>query len=169
MESQYDERSGEIGAGFYVERRKFFTMPLDALYQKIILEHFRNPRNFGKLTGPVSSARHENPSCGDQLDLQISLDAQHIQDIKFYGHGCALSQASASMMTELVRGKTVVEAREASASFLQMLAGEGEIKVELGDLTMLAGVKQFPARVQCAVLAWKALESCLEQAGFKEK
>lgn len=144
-------------------------MSLDALYQEIILEHFKNPRNFGKLTGPVSNARHENPSCGDQLDLQIFLDAQHIQRIKFYGHGCALSQASASMMTELVKGKTAVEAREASASFLQMLMGEGEAKATLGDLAVFAGVKQFPARVKCAMLAWKALESCLKQAEGEEK
>jgi len=143
-------------------------MPLDALYQEIILNHFKNPRNFGKLDGPFTGAHHENPSCGDQLDLQLSLDVQQrINQIKFYGRGCAISQSSASMMTEFVKNKTVAEACEAIASFFHLLTGEGEAKVELGDLAALAGVKQFPVRVKCATLAWKALESCLEQAGPK--
>ena len=143
-------------------------MPLDALYQEIILNHFKSPRNFGKLNGPFTGAHHENPSCGDQLDLQLSLDVQQrINQIKFYGRGCAISQSSASMMTEFVKNKTVAEACEAIASFFHLLTGEGEAKVELGDLAALAGVKQFPVRVKCATLAWKALESCLEQAGPK--
>lgn len=140
-------------------------MSLDALYQEIILDHFRSPRNFGKLDGPATSAHHENPSCGDQLDLQVVIDdEQRIGKIKFYGRGCAISQSSASMMTELVKGKTVAEVREAIASFKHMLTGEGEARVDLGDLEALAGVKQFPVRVKCATLAWKALESCLDQA-----
>jgi len=141
-------------------------MSLDALYQKIILDHFKNPRNFGKLDGPFTGAHHENPSCGDQLDLQVSLDVQQriIDQIKFYGRGCAISQSSASMMTELVQGKTVAEAREAIDSFMHMLTGEGEAKVDLGDLEALSGVKQFPVRVKCATLAWKALESCLQHS-----
>ena len=143
-------------------------MPLDALYQQVILDHFKNPRNFGKLDGPAMRARHENPVCGDQLDLQVSIDTQQrIAQIKFYGRGCAISQSSASLMTELVKDKTVVEAREIMMSFFHMLTGEGEARVKLGDLEALAGVKQFPARVQCATLAWKALESCLDQAGSK--
>lgn len=140
-------------------------MSLDALYQEIILDHFKNPRNFGKLDGLAAGVHHDNPSCGDQLDLQVSIDAQHcIDQIKFHGRGCAISQSSASMMTELVKGKTVAEARETIASFYHLLTGEGEAKVALGDLEALAGVKQFPVRVKCATLAWKALESCLEQA-----
>jgi nitrogen fixation NifU-like protein len=145
-------------------------MSLDALYQEIILDHFKSPRNFGKLDGPATGVHHENPSCGDQLDLQVSIDAQNrIDQIKFYGRGCAISQSSASMMTELVKGKTVAEAREAIASFFHLLTGEGEAKVDLGDLEALAGVKQFPVRVKCATLAWKALESCLQQAEAKWK
>jgi len=140
-------------------------MSLDALYQKIILDHFKNPRNFGKLAGPATGAHHENPSCGDQLDLQVEIDEQQrIDKIKFYGRGCAISQSSASMMTELVKGKTVAEVRDAIASFMHMLTGEGEAKIDLGDLAALAGVKQFPVRVKCATLAWKALENCLQQA-----
>ncbi len=140
-------------------------MSLDALYQEIILDHFKSPRNFGKLDGPVTGVHHENPSCGDQLDLQVVIDdQQRIDKIKFYGRGCAISQSSASMMTELVKGKTVAEARDAIASFKHMLTGEGEAKVDLGDLEALSGVKQFPVRVKCATLAWKALESCLDQA-----
>ncbi|MGH7451497.1 MAG: Fe-S cluster assembly sulfur transfer protein SufU, partial [bacterium] len=93
-------------------------MSLDALYQEIILDHFKNPRNFGKLDGPATGVHHENPSCGDQLDLQVAIDdQQRISKIKFYGRGCAISQSSASMMTELVKGKTVAEAREVIESF----------------------------------------------------
>jgi nitrogen fixation NifU-like protein len=140
-------------------------MSLDTLYQEIILDHFRSPRNFGKLAGPATGVHHENPSCGDQLDLQVVIDEQQrIHLIKFYGRGCAISQSSASMMTELVKGKTVAEAREAIDSFKHMLTGEGEAKVDLGDLEALSGVKQFPLRVKCATLAWKALESCLQNA-----
>jgi len=143
-------------------------MPLDALYQEIILKHFKNPRNFGKLDGPFTGAHHENPFCGDQLDLQVSIDAQQrIAQIKFYGRGCAISQSSASMMTELVKDKTIAEARDAIASFFHMLTDDGGAKVDLGDLAALAGVKQFPVRVKCATLAWKALESCLEQVAPK--
>ena len=140
------------------------AMPLDALYQEIIIRHFKNPRNFGKLDGPAMSAHQENPSCGDQLDLQVVIDElQRISQIKFHGRGCAISQSSASMMTELVKDKTIAEVRDAIASFMHMLTGEGEAKVNLGDLAALAGVKQFPVRVKCATLAWKALESCLQQ------
>jgi nitrogen fixation NifU-like protein len=144
-------------------------MPLDALYQEIILDHFKNPRNFGKLDGSFTGAHHENPSCGDQLDLQVSLDGQQriINQIKFYGRGCVISQASASMMTELVKGKTVVEARAAIASFLHMLTGEDEASVALGELEALSGLRQFPMRVKCATLAWKALESCLQPAAVQ--
>jgi nitrogen fixation NifU-like protein len=143
-------------------------MSLEALYQEIILDHYRSPRNFGKLEGPVTGVHHENPSCGDQLDLQIVIDdQQRIAEIKFHGRGCAISQASASMMTELVKGKTIREARDAIESFKHMLTGEGEVKVDLGDLEALSGVKQFPVRVKCATLAWTALDSCLKQV--KEK
>jgi nitrogen fixation NifU-like protein len=146
----------------------FPHMPLDVLYQRIILDHFKNPRNFGKLDAPSITARHENPSCGDQLDLQVAIDAQQrIHQIKFHGRGCAVSLATASMMTEWVQGKTVAEARDAIASFFHMLTGEGEAKVDLGDLAALAGVKQFPVRLKCATLAWKALESCLQQGEEK--
>jgi nitrogen fixation NifU-like protein len=141
-------------------------MSLGALYQQIILDHFKNPRNFGKLDGPSAAVHHENPSCGDQMDLQVVIDAQQhrIAQIKFYGRGCVVSQSSASMMTELVKGKTAAEAREAMASFTHLLTGEGEAKADLGDLEALSGVRQFPVRVKCATLAWKALEMCLQQA-----
>jgi nitrogen fixation NifU-like protein len=137
-------------------------MPLEALYQKIIMDHSKNPRNFGKIPGPAISVYHENPSCGDRIDLQVIIDdEQRLAQIKFYGRGCAISQSSASMMTELVKGKTVDEAREAIQSFKRMLAGAGESKIDLGDLAALSGVKQFPVRVKCAMLAWTALEDCL--------
>ena len=141
-------------------------MSLESLYQEIILDHYRSPRNFGKLDQPASAVHHENPSCGDLIDVQIAVDEQQrIVDIKFNGRGCAISQASASMMTEAVKGKSAGDARNLIAAFRNMFTGEAPeaaAGVELGDLEALEGVKKFPTRVKCATLAWGALEKCLE-------
>lgn len=147
-------------------------MSLESLYQEIILEHYKSPRNFGKLDRPASVVHHENPSCGDQIELQIAVDDDaSIVDIKFYGRGCAISQASASMMTEAVKGRSLAAARQIIAGFKKMLVGEDEPGAEaeeaqsdLGDLEALGGVKKFPTRVKCATLAWGALEKCIEQS-----
>jgi nitrogen fixation NifU-like protein len=143
-------------------------MSLDTLYQTIIMEHYKNPRNFGKLQAPTTSVHHENPVCGDHIELQLTIDdAQRIAQIKFYGRGCAISQASASMMTEFVKGRFVSEARAAIRNLKHMLNGEEDDKINLGNLQAFSGVRQFPVRVKCATLAWTALESCLQQAEEK--
>lgn len=151
-------------------------MSLESLYQEIILEHYKSPRNFGKLDRPASVVHHENPSCGDIIELQVAIDDDaNIVDIKFHGHGCAISQASASMMTEAVKGKSRAAARRIIKGFRHMLTGEGESQeesgtapVDLGDLEALAGVRKFPTRVKCAILAWGALEKCLEQGELQK-
>ncbi len=139
-------------------------MSLDALYQEIILEHYKNPRNFGKLDESRTKAHYENPSCGDQIDLQILInDDNVVEDIRFQGRGCAISQASASLMTEAVKGKRLDEVEKIIESFTSLMTGEGEITVDLGDLEALEGVKKFPVRVKCAMLSWTALKSLLER------
>ncbi|RMD96165.1 MAG: SUF system NifU family Fe-S cluster assembly protein [Calditrichaeota bacterium] len=139
-------------------------MSLDALYQEIILDHYKNPRNFNKLDESREKAHFENPSCGDQIDLQIWVDENRVvQDIRFYGRGCAISQASASLMTEMVKGKTIDEVKDYIESFHSLVTGEGEITVDLGDLEALAGVRKFPVRVKCAMLGWTALKSLIKQ------
>lgn len=139
-------------------------MSLDSLYQETILDHYKNPRNQGVLNDAQASIHQENPSCGDQIDLRLVLDADNrIQTIKFVGHGCAISQASASMMTEAVEGKTLSEVREIIDNFRRMLLSQGKLTVDLGDLEALEGVKKFPVRVKCATLAWTALEKLLQQ------
>ncbi|MHB8627688.1 MAG: Fe-S cluster assembly sulfur transfer protein SufU [Aggregatilineales bacterium] len=136
-------------------------MSLDALYQEVILDHYKNPYNYGTLPG-APLVHQENPSCGDQIDLQLIVGAdQHIQAIKFTGQGCAISRASASMMTQVVEGKTVEEARRLIAEFQQMLINDADVPDELGDLEALRGVRQFPVRIKCATLAWHALQILL--------
>ncbi len=137
-------------------------MSLDSLYQESILDHCKNPRNYGAIDGPKVAIHQENPSCGDQIDLQLVLDdAELIQDIKFTGHGCAISQASASMMTLAVTGKTRNEARSAVQTFRAMITKGEALTDDLEELEALQGVRKFPVRVKCAMLAWNALESLL--------
>ena len=136
---------------------------LDSLYQEIILEHYKSPRNFGKLENPDAKIHSNNPSCGDELELQILVRNQKIEEIKFCGRGCAISQASASMMTDMVKGKTLPEAQKIAQSFHALVTGDGEPECDLGDLEALAGVKKFPIRVKCATLAWAALNDILEK------
>lgn len=139
-------------------------MSLDSLYQEVILDHYKNPHHYGTLPG-APLIHEENPSCGDQIDLQMIVGAdQRIQAIKFTGQGCAISRASASMMTEVVEGKTVDEARQLIAEFQQMLMNDADVSDELGDLEALRGVRQFPVRVKCATLAWHALQALLPDA-----
>jgi len=139
------------------------SMSLDSLYQEIILDHYRKPRNFGDLPEASISMEHENPVCGDHLALHVQLRDGAVEDIKFQGKGCAISMSSASMMTESVKGRSVEETRSTIESFLSMLRGESPDEQVLGDLVALQGVSQFPVRVKCAALAWTALRQCLRQ------
>ena len=139
---------------------------LEELYQEVILDHSRRPRNFGSLADAAVRVHGDNPACGDEIDLDVKFGADgSLQDIKFSGHGCAISQASASMMTAKLKGKTRAAAMEMLRAFLDLVTGEGDDSLPiLGDLRMMRGVRKFPQRVKCAMLAWRALEEALQQS-----
>ncbi|HJW08040.1 MAG TPA: SUF system NifU family Fe-S cluster assembly protein [Holophagaceae bacterium] len=135
------------------------------LYQQVILEHNRKPRNFGKLDPCTHHADGHNPLCGDQLVLTLNVVDGLVQDIKFEGHGCAIDVASASLMTGAVKGKTVEEAEQMAEQFRAMVRGELDPATEpnaLGRLSLFQGVKDLPVRVKCAVLPWATLHSALK-------
>ena len=131
----------------------------DDLYREIILEHFKNPRNHGTLETPSLIAQGANPFCGDELELTLALDAERILDIRAQGKGCSISQASASMMTETIKGKTLQQAREIAAQFKAvMLEGSSaNFPLESEDLESLQGVRKYPVRIKCAILSWNTL------------
>jgi nitrogen fixation NifU-like protein len=138
---------------------------LDDLYMEIILDHYKSPRNRADLSYLSDDITHENPSCGDTIKLEVLKGSDgRISSVRFDGHGCAISTASASLMTERLIGKTPDEAKALINTFLKVLRGEedAEILQQWGDLAVLSGVKQFPLRVKCASLAWHALEKNLE-------
>ncbi len=136
---------------------------LDDLYQEVILDHGRRPRNFRRLDDATSVAEGLNPLCGDHYKLYVKLDGDRIQDLAFEGSGCAISKASASLMTGALKGKTVAEAEEIFRSFHAMVAeGDRARATELGKLAVLQGVCEFPTRVKCASLVWHTLHSALE-------
>jgi len=139
---------------------------LDDLYREIILDHYRRPRNHDPLQAPTCSADGVNSLCGDTIRLEVTLEDDRIAEIGFGGSGCSISQASASMMTEYVKGRTVAEAREGVAAF-QRLMTTGELQEIEGfdDIDALQGVGKFAARVKCASLSWKTLEQALEGGG----
>jgi nitrogen fixation NifU-like protein len=135
------------------------------LYQQVILDHSRNPRNHGEIPPPCLHAHGDNPSCGDEIDVYLRLtDDGHIEDLKFTGQGCAISQASASMMTQKIKGKSKAEAEAIREDFRRVVMGDGAPADEdaLGELILLEGVQKFPQRVKCAMLAWRAVEQALE-------
>jgi nitrogen fixation NifU-like protein len=143
-------------------------MDLRELYQDIILDHGRHPRNFRAIEQPTHSAQGHNPLCGDRVTIYLRLDGDCITDISFQGRGCAISTAAASLMTEILRGKTIADARALFAQFHARVTG-GEPVEELSEplaeelerLEPLTGVKAYPARVKCATLSWHALEAAL--------
>ena len=139
-------------------------MSTEALYQEIILEHNRKPRNFREMENADRTIEGRNPLCGDQLTLWVKMDHDTIVDVSFKGQGCAISKASASLMTAAVKGKSRAEAEHIFEQFHKLVLGqlpEDEQK-ELGSLRALGGVSKFPLRVKCASLAWHALHSALE-------
>jgi len=138
---------------------------LQELYQSLILDHNRSPRNFGTLEGADRHAEGYNPLCGDQVALDLKLDGDRIADIKFSGNGCAISKASASLMTTAVKGKTLAEAEVLFTGFHGMVTGSAppaDPKATLGKLAIFAGVAEFPVRVKCATLAWHALHDAMK-------
>ncbi|HVX42054.1 MAG TPA: SUF system NifU family Fe-S cluster assembly protein [Gemmatimonadaceae bacterium] len=139
-------------------------MSSEALYQELILEHNRKPRNFREIENADRTIEGRNPLCGDQLTLWVKMDGDRIADAAFKGQGCAISKASASLMTAAVRGKTRAEAEDLFDRFHKLVMGqlpESE-QASLGSLRALGGVSKFPLRVKCASLAWHALHSALE-------
>ena len=132
------------------------------LYQEVIIDHSRRPRNFGKLDQANHRAEGYNPLCGDQLTIYLKIDDSVIRDAGFEGAGCAISTAAASLMTDALKGKTVPEAEAMFAGFHALVTGETtSATAELGKLKVLGGVREFPARVKCATLAWHTLNAAL--------
>ena len=138
------------------------TTDLQELYQEVILDHNKRPRNFRAIEGG-RKAEGYNPLCGDRIKVYVRLEHDVIKDVSFQGAGCAISKASASLMTEAVRGKTVAEAEALIERFQQMITAPPEASpADLGKLTVLAGVRQFPIRVKCASLAWHTLRAAAD-------
>src|SRR5712691_9073535 len=146
---------------------------LDDLYREVILDHYRHPRNKGNLTEATARSEGYNPLCGDEIEIDLVLrpaqDASGdgiIEEIAFRGRGCSISQASASMLTEAVKGQGVADARHLADAFRKlMIEPEAGVDPELGDLEAFEGVAKFPVRVKCAMLAWRVLEDGLNEGG----
>ena len=138
---------------------------LEELYQAVILDHSRRPRNFGELRDAAVLIHGDNPVCGDEIHLGVKFDTDGgLQDIRFTGHGCAISQASASLMTMKLKGKNRAEATEMFRAFHDLVTDErADAPKMLGDLQVMQGVRKFPQRVKCAMLPWRAVEQALQQ------
>jgi nitrogen fixation protein NifU and related proteins len=143
-------------------------MDLSALYQSIILDHNRRPRNFRELTDADRRSEGRNPMCGDELTVWLKMDGDRIEDVSFVGSGCAISKASASIMTTAVKGKTRDEASALFERFHNLVTGSPAARPDdptLGSLAAFSGVSRFPVRVKCASLAWHALRAALKSDG----
>lgn len=146
-------------------------MALEELYREVILDHYRNPRNRGHLEKPDSSAQGVNPLCGDEINIELRFDGDVVSDMAVEGQGCSISQASASMMTEAVKGKTRVEIESIVGRFRKMMSLDESDNpgldperpgAVLGDIEALQGVRQYPVRIKCASLGWNTLMEALE-------
>ena len=141
-------------------------MSLDELYKEVILDHYRAPRNKGKLDPHDIALERNNPLCGDEIELFLKFDGESLEGIAFDGKGCSISQASASMMTEKVKGLSTKDASALAESIKAMMAGEAEGDADqLGDLVSLKGVVKYPVRIKCALLGWNTLVEALEESG----
>jgi len=138
---------------------------LRELYQSVILDHNKKPRNFGALPGASHQADGHNPLCGDKIRVYVELAGETIEDIRFEGEGCAISTASASLMTQAVKGRTVAEAEALFGRFHSLVTSDSTREADIdgiGKLAVFAGVREFPVRVKCATLAWHTLRNALE-------
>lgn len=138
---------------------------LDTLYRQVIMDHYKNPRNRGTIDGDVLTVDMNNPTCGDRIQLQLQVEDGVVKEARFEGEGCSISLSSASMMTQAIKNKPVEEALAMSELFSDMMLGK-DINVEdfdLGDIQALQGVSNFPARIKCATLAWKAMEKGIHE------
>lgn len=143
-------------------------MSVEQLYQEIILDHYREKHHAGLREPFGAEVHHVNPSCGDEVTLRVSLDGNSIADVSYEGEGCSISQASTSVMTDLVIGREVADSMALFEEFRQMMEGQGRVEPDedrLEDGIAFAGVAQFPARVKCAMLGWSALRDALARAG----
>ena len=134
---------------------------LETLYRQVIMDHYKNPRNRGTLSGDDHlTIDMNNPTCGDRIHLQMRVKDGIVEDAKFEGEGCSISMSSSSMMTQVIKGKSVQDALKISKIFSHMIQGKeiDEESMDLGDIQALSGVSKFPARIKCATLAWKAME-----------
>ncbi len=136
------------------------------LYQEVILDHNRQPRNFGPLPDADHTAEGYNPLCGDRLKLYLTMDGDRVAEVRFEGSGCAISKASASLMTEMIVGKTAAQVEELFRGFHELLTGDPSVKAkaaqELGKLAVFEGVREYPIRVKCATLAWHTLQAAMK-------
>lgn len=137
---------------------------LRELYQQVILDHNKNPKNFGKIEPANRTAEGYNPLCGDRVDLYLQVDDGVIQNISFQGSGCAISKSSASVMTTVLKGKSITEAEQLFKKFQKLITGDAEAadSEELGKLAIFGGVREFPLRVKCAGLAWHTMLAALK-------
>jgi nitrogen fixation NifU-like protein len=140
---------------------------LDSLYQEIILDHYRQPHHKGLRDPYDAEVHHLNPTCGDELTVRVHLDGDRVADVSYEGQGCAISQASASVMTDLVIGKPLSEAFDLHDEFLRLMQSKGELEPDedvLEDAVAFAGVSRYPARIKCALLSWMAWKDATAQA-----
>jgi nitrogen fixation protein NifU and related proteins len=139
---------------------------LEELYQEVILDHSRRPRNFGELPDASVKVHGDNPACGDEIHLAVKFDGNGgLEEIKFTGHGCAISQASASLMTTKLKGKSRADVERTLRAFHDLVTSEkNDAPKNLGDLQVMRGVRKFPQRVKCAMLPWRAVEQALRQS-----
>lgn len=139
---------------------------LDTLYRQVIMDHYKNPRNRGEFENDSLTVNMNNPTCGDRIQLQLQVEDGMIQAAKFLGEGCSISMASASMLTQAVKGLKVKDALTMSRIFSDMMLGKDydDNELDLGDIEALQGVSKFPARIKCATLAWKAMEKGLNES-----
>ena len=135
------------------------------LYQEVILDHSKRPRNFRTMADPDSRAEGYNPLCGDRETVFVDMDGDVVKDVSFQGAGCAISTASASMMTESVKGRTRAEAESLFERFHDLIVGKGGESRDLGKLEVFSGVREYPVRVKCATLPWHTLKAALAQNG----
>jgi nitrogen fixation protein NifU and related proteins len=146
---------------------------LRELYQEVILDHSRHPRHFGALDNATHKAEGYNPLCGDRVTVMLALDAEgRVTDIKFQGKGCAISQASASLMTEMLAGRTLAEAQKLMDGFLHLVKGEEASGLPPDDreyLDVMSGLSEFPMRVKCATLAWHTFKNAVEEGDVAAK
>lgn len=134
---------------------------VEAMYQDVILDHYRKPRNKGALPGATRSAHLSNPTCGDEVTVEVIVDGGVIRDLRFTGQGCSIAQASASMMTEMAKGATVGAVRRTRAAVERLLRREPVTRDALGDLLVFEAVARYPARISCVLMPWEALEQAL--------